>query len=255
MRIRTHLIITVNAVLFAASGVPAQTAQSALAAQSPTFEVASIRVSEREDIPSFGPGLRHGTLTATRATARRLLSRAYQLTDPQVIGPDWLDTMRFDIIAKSPEDVSGSAMGPMLRALLEERFKLAAHLETRTASVYHLTVAPGGVKMPLYPERNPLVAARGSGTMGGAGTPALIANTLSSLLGKPVIDKTGLTDRFSYFAYFEPYPPRPGADLPEFRLPDIFTAIQKQMGFRLQSAKDAVSVLVVDHMERLPTPN
>jgi uncharacterized protein (TIGR03435 family) len=229
-----------------------------LAAQAPKFELASIRVSEREDIPSFGPGLRDGILTATRATLRRLLSRSYELTDPQVIGPEWLDTMRFDIIAKSPEGVPDSAMAAMLRALVKERFRLAAHLETRTAPVYHLAVAPGGVKMPLYPERNPLEsdpAARGSGTMGGAGTPAQIANILSSILGRPVIDKTGLTDRYRYFAYFAPYPPRPDTNLPEFRPPDIFTAIQKQMGLELRSAKDAISVLVVDHMERLPTPN
>lgn len=229
-----------------------------LPGQSPAFEVASIRLSEDEHSPSIAPGLRNGRLTAHKATLRQILSRASELTEPQVIGPDWLDKVRFDIVARAPQGVPDSAMAPMLLALLEERFKLAAHRELRTVPVFHLTVAPGGVKMPLHPVRSPIVkppGVRGAATMGGAATPADIAKQLSFVLGRPVIDKTGLTDRYSYYAFFAPVSSQPGADEPEFRPPDVFTAIQKQMGLKLEPAKDAVSLLIVDHIERLPTEN
>jgi len=229
-----------------------------LAGQSPAFEVASIRLSEDEHSPSIAPILRNGRLTAHRATLRQILSRACELTEPQVIGPEWLDKVRFDIVARAPAGAPDSAMAPMLRALLEERFKLAAHLETRTVPVYHLTVAPGGVKMPLYPAHSPVAndpAVRGSATMGGASTPARIAKHLSFILDKPVIDKTGLTDGYSYFAFFTPVSSHPGADVSEFRAPDIFTAIQKQLGLKLDSARDAVSLLIVDRIEKSPSEN
>lgn len=146
----------------------------------------------------------------------------------------------------------------MLRALVEERFKLVAHLESRTVPVYHLTVAPGGVKMPIYPARSPVAddpGRRGAAMMGGASTLAGIARYLSFVLDKPVIDKTGLTERYSYFAFFAPVSSQPGAESPVFRAPDIFTAIQQQMGLKLESAKDVVSLLIVDHIERSPTEN
>src|SRR5262245_37716234 len=116
-----------------------------LQAQSPKFEVASIRLNEEDHVPSVAPGLRNGRLTAGRTTLTTLLAVAYGITQPQVIGPDWLEKNRFDIAGKSPDGVPDSELPAMLQALLKERFKLAAHFETRVTPVYHLVVGPTGV--------------------------------------------------------------------------------------------------------------
>jgi len=234
-----------------------------LHAQAPAFEVASIKLSA--DVVSMmtsGPALRHGTLRAERVTLRRLLAAAYDVTEPRIIGPDWLDKNRFDVMAKSSEGVPDSDLRPMLRTLLQERFKLAAHLESKEMPVYFLGVAKGGVRMTVYSARDsspegPVDAKyRGFPMMRGtAATAARIAQTMSLVLNRPVIDKTGLTERYSYFLSFAPLSPQTGDRTPEFSPPDIFTAVKEQLGLTLQAGHAQVEVVIVDHIERMPTEN
>jgi uncharacterized protein (TIGR03435 family) len=98
-----------------------------------------------------GPELRKGRLRGENVTLRSLLALAFGMTEPRVIGSEWLGDKRFEVMAKSPEDVPDSELNPTLRTLLKERFGLVAHSDTRKMPVYYLKAAKGGPTMPVYP--------------------------------------------------------------------------------------------------------
>jgi uncharacterized protein (TIGR03435 family) len=230
--------------------------------QSPAFEVAVIKPNRDLPIMQIGPELGHGTLHGAKVTLRRLLAVAYGMMEPRIIGPDWLDKNRFDIMAKSPEGVPDSELQPMLEALLKDRFKLTAHLEAREMPVYYLTVGKGGAKMPVYPARNTGSAnpgldpnLRGFPMMRGTAATSSLAAMMARVVNRPVIDETGLTERYSYFLSYAPLTPQAGDHAPEFGPPDFFTAVQEQLGLKLQPGKDKVDVVIVDHIEQMPTEN
>jgi uncharacterized protein (TIGR03435 family) len=229
-----------------------------LVAQSPTFEVATIKVNPGPLRIGIVPHLRNGTLTATNVTLRQMVATAYGLTGPRIIGPDWLDNDYFDFLAKSPKGVPDSELKPMLQALLKDRFKLTTHLEKRELPLYYLVVAENGAKMSVYPapERpSDYTNVRGLPMVRGTLTAAELANLITRIVGRPVIDKTGLTERYNLSLVFAPFSPQAGDNVTEFAPPDIFTAIQEQLGLKLDSDKDKLDVIVVDHMERTPTEN
>lgn len=232
-----------------------------LEAQPPAFEVASIKPSQDVMPMIIAPELRHGRLTGARVSLRMLLAAAYGVTEPRIVGPEWLGKSRFDVIAKSPEGVPDSDLKPMLQSLLKERFKLMAHRELKEMPVYFLGVAKGGVKMPKYPAPdgapNDFTGSKylGFPMMRGTATTSQLAQNMSRVLDRHVVDKTGLTDRYSYFLSFAPLTPQANRNVPEFRPPDIFTAVQEQLGLKLQAGRDKVEVVVVDHIERMPTEN
>jgi uncharacterized protein (TIGR03435 family) len=110
------------------------------------FDVASVKPNRTGD---SGTHIGHngGTLTITNATLKYCILRAYGVADSQVSGPDWLDTERYDIVAKAAADAIHDRHPLRLRALLAERFKMAVHRETKEASVYALVVARNGPKI------------------------------------------------------------------------------------------------------------
>jgi uncharacterized protein (TIGR03435 family) len=186
-----------------------------------------------------------------------LVAAAYGLTEPRVLGPAWLDKDRFDIVAKSPAGVPDSELNPMLQRLLKDRFKLSSHLEKKRLSVYYLNVAKGGAKMPKYPARDsgpdrpapdyPGAVMRGTFTM------PQLADLMSRILERAVIDKTGLTERYSVYLTYAPLTANVGESA--FGLADFFKSVQDQLGLKLQPSKDDVDVVIVDHVERMPTEN
>jgi len=199
-------------------------------------------------------------------------------------GPDWIHSEAFEIDAKSDSHPSFQMMeGPMMQAILEERFKLKIHRETRQGAVYELALGKGSPKLkpfeagsctpvavgrtlpplaaPQHYCRN-MVSPRSVEFEGG--TLSMFAALLCLIVDHPVIDKTGITDYFEIHLRFSPddlAAPRPATDAPgataEVRAPDapgIFQAIQEQLGLRLVRAKGPVDVLVIDHIER-PSEN
>ena len=241
-------------VLTIATGIAAEVPES-------SFDVASIKASSPGGLGSALGGLHHGTFTATNVNLKQLLSAGYGISQPRVVGPEWLDKVRFDVIAKSPSGVPDTQLEPMLQTLLKDRFKLAAHPEMRAMSVYYLNLARDGVKMPLYPTPDRAHAhpaddphVRGFPMLRGTFTADQLADTIAGMLNRPVIDRTGLQERYSVFLSYAPLSPQ-GGDAPEFGPPDIFTAVEKQLGLRLQAGKESVEVVVVDHMEQAPTDN
>jgi uncharacterized protein (TIGR03435 family) len=196
-------------------------------------------------------------------------------------GPDWIHSETFEIDAKSDGHPSMEMMeGPMMQAVLEDRFKLKIHRETRQGPVYELALGKGSPKLkPLQDGSctpvlvgHPLpslasgqhycrrvVSPRGSVDIEG-GTLSDLAGLLGLALDRPVIDKTGITDLFEIHLVFSPgdsaalLPPtaNPGAPATPATpdAPSIFQAVQEQLGLKLVPAKGPVDVLAIDHIER-----
>ena len=239
------------------------------------FEVATIKPNTEKDNRFMMPGgPRGGTYRATGVTLKMLIMYAYGVpTAFQVSGgPSWVGNERWDIQAKvDGEKPSRDQFVEMLRRLIEDRFRLRVGRETKEMPVYELAVAKSGSKLPLHSGGPPKPEERmrmGFGSMrfqdSGLG---LLAYQLSLQLGRKVIDKTGLTGQYDFTLEWAPEPGQGGPESiglppdPNFRLPpgdqnrpSIFTAVQEQLGLRLDSQKGPVDMIVIDSVEK-PSEN
>jgi bla regulator protein blaR1 len=226
------------------------------AQEQPSFEVATVKSNHSA---GNAAGLRQragGGVISNNGSIRMMIQYAYDLRPFQVVGgPSWVDGDRFDINAKAtgatPEQVR-----LMMRRLLADRFKLAVHRETRDLPMYTLVVARGGPKLTAAAgdttEING-VERRGDGTttVKFQKVPmAMLARTLARMLQHQVSDGTGLTGEYDFMLRWTP--DQAGMDEPG---PSIFTALQEQLGLKLESRKGPVEVLVIDHVERTPMEN
>lgn len=229
------------------------------------FEVASIKRNLSGSRPWLAPPA-GGRFTATNVTLKLLMGLAW----PQRIsgGPSWVFTDGYDIAAKEPERiVSDAEFSLMMQNLLKDRFGLRVHTETHEARVYVLTPAKNGLKPP---DAKPEPCFYGSNTPRAEGqercgamsvTPELIANekvsmewfagVLESLLGRPVVNKTGFTGSFKVRLEFAAVAPNRDSDSTK---PSIFAALEQELGLKLESQKGTEDVLVIDHVER-PSEN
>src|SRR2546425_3181432 len=242
------------------------------AAQKPAFEVASVKPNSSVSGPariSSGPD---GSLRAINTTLRLLILQAYGVFDYQLVGrPDWLDTARFDVEGKAASGIDNRNVLEMLQSLLEDRFKLKVHRETRELPVFILTAAKGGSKLqPAFAGRSGLSGlgpgasrtnvgpAGGELSGNGIGTAKLI-DMLVRQVGRPIIDKTSLTGTYDFILKFAPQPTNAGLinvgdAISDPSGPSIFTALTEQLGLRLESGRGPVEVLVIDHAEK-PSEN
>ena len=238
----------------------------------PQFEVATVRPNNSgETTASLGPR-RGGRLNGTNQTARNLIRNAFNLQPYQMIGgPGWMDSDRFDIVAKAADadlDAKGMMSSPQfmlrLQALLEDRFELVAHWETRELPVYAIVVAADGKLGPkLRAHAGDCDRARIAGTppTSGCGTRTSVtptggqmtgvgismqtfARNLSGAAGRNVIDKTGLPGGYDFELAFVP---DQSADTTG---PSLFTAMQEQLGLKLEPGREPIQVLVIDRAER-----
>ena len=227
----------------------------ACAAQSqPAFEVASIHRNvhggdARVDVTP-------GRVTMNNATLRTLIRNGYDIQNFQFAGgPSWLDSDAFDISATIADhaEVSEAQYRALVRAILADRFQLKVHWETRQGDVYALVVAKGGSKLKVAdPSREPGLNTNISaheGRMIATNAPVFyLSSVLGNKLSHPVIDKTGLQGKYDWTLVWDP---EPGADSTE---PSIFTAVQEQLGLKLDAQKGPVQMLVIDSVER-PSEN
>jgi uncharacterized protein (TIGR03435 family) len=242
-----------------------------------TFEVATIKPNAENDNRVMFRILPGGGFSATGATLRMLITQAYNIKDFQVTGgPGWLATDRFDVNAKAEattERVSPETFRPMLQSLLDERFLLKFHKETKEMPVYALVAGKGPHKMKAAetpagsdPQRRQMMRiGRGQANLQGT-TMAGLAQLLSQQLGRPVIDKTGIQGAFDVELRWTPEPgqgggPFGGAPPPPEAIaqsdnsgPSIFTAIQEQLGLKLDSTKGPVEIMIIDSATK-PTEN
>ncbi len=233
---------------------------NASAASAPaTFEVASIKLNTSGDRSSRTSG-RPGMLVMTNVPLKAIIEQAYQVKDFSLSGPDWLDTVRFDIEAQLPAQGSREEMRNMLQALLVDRFKLASHRETKTLSAYALVVVKTGAKLKEV-EPGPGSTTGGRGSVTSTRTSMRqFADWLSTRMDHPVQDQTGLKGAYDIKLEWSPIEENAAANPdaappPDNAGPTIFTALQEQLGLRLQAEKLPVEILVIDHIERTPTEN
>jgi uncharacterized protein (TIGR03435 family) len=255
-----------------------------------TFDVAAIKQNTSGDTQGQfgGPASR---FTATNVPALQFILFAYRLRDFQIEGaPDWLKTDRWDINARAdgsfpPATIDGpDPRRDMLRGLLADRFKLSAHTESRDALIYALVVAQPGRPLParLHPSTldcaallagarrdqrtfTPPVTPDGVPDCSIAFPPGRLnlgtqpmrqfAAVLSEIVRRPVVDRTSVSGNYSASITYTPdnAARQTGADQPADDV-SIFTALQEQLGLKLESTRGPVDVLVIDHIER-PTPD
>ena len=229
----------------------------------PAFEVASIRLVAPPYPTGGGPWtVDHGRFRAPVAKVRGVIGWAYGVRGPTLVhgGPDWLDTEPFDFEAKAANpDADEDQIWAMVRTLLADRFKLTVHRETHEAQVYTLVVGKKGPKMQETEGQKSYINWTGPDQVvfSEADTSGLIS-ILSQTLGSPVLDKTGLKGFYNFKLEFKDprwRSPRGGPLPPELESrPDIYEALQDQLGLKLEATKGSVEIVVIDHIER-PSEN
>ena len=225
-----------------------------------TFEVASVKLVKGPITHSSDPAVRGRRVVATAVSLPDLITSSYGVRYDQVEGvPAWAKTEHYDIEATAGEGagpLTRDEMRQMVRALLQDRFRLEVHRETREAPVYLLVVANGGPKF-----REAAADAVGGWSVNAndkglrmeanRSTVEQLARQLSGTAGRPVIDKTGLAGTYAFtLVWFPADRERP----PELDAPSMFDAVREQLGLRLEAGKAPLEKLIVDRAEK-PTEN
>jgi uncharacterized protein (TIGR03435 family) len=275
-RVVTPMLLAVCAVapLAAQSATTGGTADKVPKA-APAFEVATIK-----PVDGLGKGryiVMQGTdrFVATNYTVKLLIAAAYDLNPREISGgPEWVESDHYDILAATPGATrpSHDEQMAMLRTLLAERFKLSFHRESKVFSIYALEVIKGGPKYAqgdgpglkattsddptvlistVYPDHLHLPAR--NATMAD-----FVSMLQRAMLDRPVVDKTGLTGRFDFDLTWAADETQFGGEVPvapaDAQAPPLFTALEQQLGLRLEATRGPVEALVVDTVER-PTAN
>ena len=244
-------------------------AAQAPAQQAPVaFDVVSIRPSDPDVRGMYSRLLESGLYTARHMTVWGLIREAYGFELPIASAPDWINTARFDISAKTEIPKPGRLQRELVKSLLADRFKFSAHLETREQPVYFLVMAREDRKLgallrpakgcdpkapimlgpdsgPVSPEQLPTCGMRfGSGrqSVGNGSLRALIIN-VRPYVDRPVLDRTGLNGNFDWDLQWENDPAAASTGV------NMFSALQEQLGLKLEPGRGSVETLVVDRVE------
>jgi uncharacterized protein (TIGR03435 family) len=278
----THRLLLTVSSLLAAALIPLG-AQERIAAgpapNGPTFDVVSVkRVTELRNTGSIGdqPG---GRFVLSGMAIAPVIRTAYPADVSDLVGaPDWVNTERYDLTAQAGRDVPREQMELMLRAMLADRFKLAVHYEMQERPVYALVLAradgrlgPGIRRSDLDcdaiqaarragSQEQPPATSNGApacgmsmrGTVGmevrlGARPLSILASSFGTGPGRVVVDKTGLQGNYDITLN---YMPQPKADAPPDAPPNVFTALQEQLGLKLEPDRAPLKILVIDRIER-----
>jgi uncharacterized protein (TIGR03435 family) len=261
-----------------------------LALQAPAFEVASVKPapsrSARLSVRG-GPGTDDpGQISFTNVTLMNILLRAYDVKIYQVSGPDWLSSERYDIAAKVPPGTTKEQFNLMLQSLVVERFHLVLHHVAKEFQGYELVKGKNGSKLkasessgaaPPEPAAPPKTDANGFPQLDGPGLVMMegfkgravvsfltakaqpisaLVDMLSREFRMPILDRTGLDGRFDFRLEFAPQAPGALApDTTDESGPNLLTAVQQQLGLRLNPRKIPLDALVIDRADKVPTEN
>jgi uncharacterized protein (TIGR03435 family) len=257
------------------------------------FEVASVRRVEiptvNGGVPVFPVSGGIDTSDPRRITYRGtwlmpLIADAFGVRSDQIAGPGWLSAERYDIVANIPEGATRDQFNLMLGNLLRDRFHLRFHIEPKILSIYALRVAKNGPKFKETARRadDAAVPSGGIGAPDAQGCPVLppnyqgmvgrpipgevcwaaqdvplanLARLIEQPAGRPVMDETGLPGRYDFKIHFESVRRPTDAAVPPDPAPSIFTAIEDQLGLKLESARRSFDQLIVDSIDREPIGN
>jgi uncharacterized protein (TIGR03435 family) len=228
-----------------------------LLARGGSFEVATVRINRTG---SIGDTERYhdGLLRMSNVTLKQCIRYGYEISEPQIAGgPSWINDLRFDIVAKAeypPAD--DSELLTMLQPLLADRFQLVVHHETRTLPGYALIAARNGIRAKLSDPNTKFSGSSTHTTMTVTGcTMRVLAIRLSPVLGRPVVDMTEDPHAFDFSLHWAPEGEiQTGGSATASDEGSLFTALQEQVGVKLESRKVPVDVLVIDRAE-LPSEN
>jgi uncharacterized protein (TIGR03435 family) len=230
-----------------------------LVAQS-AFDAASIRVNNEPDRPgsSTVAQLTPVTLTMRNQALVYLIQWAYDVPRVEIEGPPWLREVWFDVQAKTSKPATETEMRLMLRKLLEDRFGLKFHKDPRVLPVYALTIAKGGSKLQesttegtfsIEPRNGPVFVAHHARL-------ADLAEGIADEAGRPIVDATGLPGRYEIRMDLTPYLGRAAQGQGPIDMESVlFTGLQEVLGLKLEARKESVDVLVIDHVEKVPSEN
>lgn len=231
------------------------------------FDVVSIRQSGKDVRGIYSRLLESGLYTARDMTVWGLIREAYGFDLAIVNAPDWINTARFDISAKTEIPKPGRVQRDLVKSLLADRFKFAAHLETREQPAYLLVIARYDRRLgPLLRpakgcDRNAPIAPLGSGPVSpeqlptcgmrfgptrqsvGSGTLRALIINVRPYVDRPVLDRTGLTGNFDWDLQWDNDPTGASTGV------NIFSALQEQLGLKLEPGRGPVEALVLDRVE------
>ncbi|HWB86458.1 MAG TPA: TIGR03435 family protein [Bryobacteraceae bacterium] len=241
----------------------------------PVFDVASVKLT---DPGPQSASLRNGRIRFSRFSLMQLLDTAYQLKPYQIIGPSWLKSNYYDILATAPPDTTPDEARVMLQNLLIDRFQMKLHWEDRDLPVYELTVNQGGPKLKPSQISSDSPEAQQARFRFGPGYGSLqvktlghLASGLSGYMDRPVLDKTGIQGVFDLNLEFSTdglpgalarapiaTPQNSPAEGASAELtapkPSLFAAL-KDLGLKLETGKLPTKCLIIDQVEKTPTEN
>lgn len=242
------------------------TLQTAGIAQTAPFEVASVKVHQGGGgtTREIGPD----TMRYLNITLGEFINMAYSGKRYQIAGPDWVvntaSSDRYDIVAKAAQRATPAQIRQMLGPLLAERFQLRFHRETRELTVYALTVLKSGPRFKEGDGGESSVYPDGKGGISFKNYPMeALAGLLSNMpaVGRAVLDRTGLTGRYTFTANLLDSPPASspseakaaiGANQDPVSSP-VLSNLQDQLGLKLDTVKAPIEMIVIDHVEKTPT--
>jgi uncharacterized protein (TIGR03435 family) len=230
----------------------------------PAFDVASVKPSQHSVGPDYNNQLTYAPagISARNVTLKRLLAEAYHLQQNQVLGPNWLNQNEYDIDARAAGVVTKEQMALMLQSLISQRFNLTQHSETREMRVYELVVDKSGAK--IHPVEGGETTSAPAGfhfhgdlrqfadllavqlSIPASNNPSEPARASTSQI--PVVDKTGMPGIFDFTVDMHP---ELGTDM----FASWQRALQDQLGLKIESRKENLTVLVVDQAAKIPTAN
>ena len=269
--LRNILLAVIAATGIICAGQATAPRSPTVSAEAPAFEVATIKPNKSGLGGSRSSLDDYGNLQASNISVMRLLRIASGLPEDRILGgPDWIRSSHFDIQAKPDGALAerlknlqnaekATATEQMLKALLADRFSLTMHRETRELPIYALVVAKNGPKFKsAVVDGSSVRSHNGHVTIKSDAAMAAFAHYLEDNLGRVVVDKTGIEGGYEFNFDWNPEDlsaakqGAPNATADEG--PSIFTAVQEQLGLKLESQKGPVEVIVIDHAE-LPSEN
>jgi len=239
-------------------------------ATAPAFEAASVK---RNNSPEGRSELHMSPdgVTITNYRLRFLIPNVYKIAFYQIAGaPQWLDSNKYDIIARAPNGSSDDQLRFMLQQLLVDRFGLKFHRELRDVPGYAVVLAKDAPKFTI--EKKPDQPGRDDGRVGaGRGmatghmvSSAVFAEVLSIYLARPVLDQTGIDGLFNFELRWTPDEMEPqlggapspdGAPSTDPAGPSLLAALQEQLGLKLVRQRSEIDMFVIDHLQETPTEN
>ena len=232
----------------------------ALGQSGPVFEVASVkRVTSGPNPGDIPRNMDNspGHFAMYNVPLRYVISWAYNLKDYEIVGPEWIKgEERYDLVAKAAGPVPADQIPLMVRALIVDRFQMKSHTERKELSCYVLVPGKGAAKLKeAPPDGQPAISSSPAGVTFHNQPVSRFTFMLTRRLDRPVLDLTGLKGIYDFTidlsgVGFGGNPPPEGSTGPS-----VFTAVQNDLGLKLEGRKQPIDILIIDSVQKIPVQN